>query len=114
MYCPDIFKDDERINKKIITYLSVHGFEFLHVGMFTRIICPDKFTTFHYCAESQMLRYLTNEKGEPVYNVVPFKVDGFLGALCSHILPKHKPSIIYNVCKIPYLNYEAAVKQRSI
>lgn len=78
--------------------------------MFTRIICPDKLTTFHYCSQTQMLRYLTDEKGNKIHNLVPFKVDGFLGALCAHILPKHKPSIIYNVCKIPYLNYEANYK----
>ena len=110
MYCPDIFKDDEQINQKIITYLGAHGFKFLHVGMFTRIICPDKLTTFHYCADTKILRYLTDKKGKPIYNIVPFKVDGFLGALCCHVLPKHKPSIIYNLCKIPYLHYEASRK----
>lgn len=107
MYCPDIFKDNSNVKEKVITYLSVHGFKFLDIGTATRIICPDKFTTFHYCADTQILRYLFNAKGQKIYNVAPIKVEGFMEAICSHVLPNvGKGYLVYNVCKIPYLLYE--------
>lgn len=103
MYTPDIFLDNPVCKKRIITYLEAHGFSFQCISCDVRILCPDKFSVYHYSSISKTLIPLYNSKGQKIYNEKPIKVTGFLEAVCHYILPRHRSGLVYNVCKIPYL-----------
>ena len=103
MQTPDLFLDNPTLKRRIILYLSIHGFEFQDLFYDVRITCPDKNSTYHYCSRSKTLIHLYNSKKQKILNERPSKVTGFLEAICHYILPHHKAYLIYHVCKIPYL-----------
>lgn len=103
MYTPPIFEDDPLLKRRIILYLSVHGFKFQDLYYDVRITCPDFHSVYIYCSRSKTLLHLYDKKGDRVYNKRPIKVTGFLESICHYILPQHCPSLSYHVCKIPYI-----------
>ena len=103
MYTPDIFLDNPVSKDRIITYLKVHGFRFQDLFYDIRIVCPDNYSTYHYCSRSKTLLHVYDEKGNQIYNRKPIKVTGFVECLCHYVLPRHRSGLVYHVCKIPYL-----------